>query len=344
MKYVGDFTPAKTVLVRFNTHEADGTPITLAGTPAVSVYKNSTTQSTAGVTLTVDYDSLTGLHHVAIDTSADGTFYAAGNDFDVVLTAGTVDAISVVGTTVGSFSLSNRSALRPATADRTIDVDASGKTLLQDGAITATVIATGAIDADALATDAVTEIAAAFGTVADFWDSLLADMDTVGSVGKAFQDAFAGTTPIPADVTKFGGTPGTFSSGRPEVNSTHFAGTAFASAVFPANVIQISGDSTAADNCELAFDGTGYGFTACTMPTVTTLTNKTGFALVSTGLDLVLCAGVSVPTALKRIGAAVSGEVSGAGTSSELFNDWTDTLCFTVTADASGNRSAVTFA
>ncbi len=124
---IGDFTPGKTVVCRFNTHKADGTPITLAGTPAVSVYKNSTTESTAGVTLTVDYDSRTGLHSVAVDTSADGTFYAAGNDFDLVITAGTVDSISVVGTKVGTFSLSNRSALRPTTADRTLDVAATGE-------------------------------------------------------------------------------------------------------------------------------------------------------------------------------------------------------------------------
>jgi hypothetical protein len=127
----GDYTPGKTVVVRFNTHKADGTPITLAGTPAISAYKNSTTQSTAGITLTVDYDSLTGLHHVAVDTSADGTFYAAANDFDLVITAGTVDSVSVVGTVVGSFSLSNRSALRPATADQTLNADSSGRVLLQ---------------------------------------------------------------------------------------------------------------------------------------------------------------------------------------------------------------------
>jgi len=123
---LGDFTPGKTIVFDFNTHKADGTPITLAGTPAISVYKNSTTESTAGVTLTVDYDSRTGMHHVVIDTSADGTFYAAGNDFRAVITAGTVDSISVVGTVVGAFSLSNRSALRPATADRTLVVDAAG--------------------------------------------------------------------------------------------------------------------------------------------------------------------------------------------------------------------------
>lgn len=41
------------------------------------------------------------------------------------------------------------------------------------------------------------------------------------------------------------------------------------------DAIQISGDATAADNAELAFDGTGYGFTNCTIPTVTTLTGHT---------------------------------------------------------------------
>lgn len=126
MQFLGEFTISKTIRLRFNTHQANGTPITLAGTPAISVYKGSTTESTAGVTLTVDYDSRTGLHDVVIDTSADGTFYAAGNDFDVVITAGTVDSISVVGTVVGTFSLQNRAGLRPTTADKTLDVTATG--------------------------------------------------------------------------------------------------------------------------------------------------------------------------------------------------------------------------
>jgi hypothetical protein len=41
------------------------------------------------------------------------------------------------------------------------------------------------------------------------------------------------------------------------------------------NVKAISEDETAANNCEAAFDTTGYGFTGCTMPTVTTLTGHT---------------------------------------------------------------------
>ena len=41
------------------------------------------------------------------------------------------------------------------------------------------------------------------------------------------------------------------------------------------NVKAISEDETAANNCEAAFDTTGFGFTGCTMPTVTTLTGHT---------------------------------------------------------------------
>ena len=41
------------------------------------------------------------------------------------------------------------------------------------------------------------------------------------------------------------------------------------------DAVEISGDATAADNAELAFDGTGYGFANCVIPTVTALTGHT---------------------------------------------------------------------
>ena len=104
-KSLGDRAVGSTIWFDFPTHKADGTPVTLLGTPAISVYKNSTTESTTGVILTVDYDSRTGMNHVVIDTSQDGTFYATGQDFSAVITAGTVDSISVVGTPVACFSL-----------------------------------------------------------------------------------------------------------------------------------------------------------------------------------------------------------------------------------------------
>jgi len=109
MKYLGDYAEDYATLnFKFSTHKADGTPITLAGSPVVSVYKaNGTTQSTAGITLSVDFDSVTGLNNVLIDLSADA-FYAVGNDYSVVITAGTVNGVSVVGTVVAHFSIENR--------------------------------------------------------------------------------------------------------------------------------------------------------------------------------------------------------------------------------------------
>lgn len=111
MNYFGDITVGELIQIPFNTRDTDGAPITLAGTPAVRVYKDDgTTEDDSGITLNVDFDGRTGLHVVEIDTSADGTFYASGADFHVVLTVGTVDSISVVGVCVGAFSIENRSS------------------------------------------------------------------------------------------------------------------------------------------------------------------------------------------------------------------------------------------
>lgn len=104
--YLGDYAAGSMIDFKFPTLNLSGVPTTLLGTPAISVYKaNLTTQSVAGVALTVDFDSLTGLNHVRLDTSADGTFYAAGSQYDVVITAGLVNLVSVVGQVVGRFTL-----------------------------------------------------------------------------------------------------------------------------------------------------------------------------------------------------------------------------------------------
>lgn len=129
MASLGDFATSTVVYGKFTTYRpSTGATFTLGGTPALSVYKdNSTTQSTTGVTLTADFDSVTGLNHFAIDTSTDGTFYSSGSFFDIVITTGTVDSVSVTGTVVGSFTLNKNSALKPTTAGRTLDVSAGGE-------------------------------------------------------------------------------------------------------------------------------------------------------------------------------------------------------------------------
>lgn len=113
MTYLGDYAEdLATLNFKFTTRDiqaAGSPPATLGGTPAVSVYKdNDATQSTAGITLTADFDSVTGLNNVLIDLSADA-FYATGADYAVVITTGTVNSISVVGEVVGHFSIENRS-------------------------------------------------------------------------------------------------------------------------------------------------------------------------------------------------------------------------------------------
>jgi hypothetical protein len=128
MSYLGDIALSQILYTKFTTvAAATGAPTTLSGSPAISVYKDDgTTESTAGITLTVDHDSRTGMNQVKIDTSADGTFYAAGHDFQIVITTGTVGGTSAVGYVIGEFSINNRTALRPATSGRTLVVDAAG--------------------------------------------------------------------------------------------------------------------------------------------------------------------------------------------------------------------------
>ncbi|MDD5048790.1 MAG: hypothetical protein PHH09_07640 [Methanoregulaceae archaeon] len=89
-----------------NTHKADGTPITWAGSPSVAVTKDGgTTTETDGVSLSVDAGTVVGRHIITIDTSQDATFFATGHKFSVIVTAGTVDSISTVGLIVAEFEL-----------------------------------------------------------------------------------------------------------------------------------------------------------------------------------------------------------------------------------------------
>jgi hypothetical protein len=77
----------------------------------------------------------------------------------------------------------------------------------------------------------------------------------------------------------------------------------------------------------------------------------TGFAtpgaamtLTAAGLDAVLVAGKPLPVALRIIGAAVAGPLTDSQTDEEAFLDFAGTLSHTVTADASGNRTLITYA
>lgn len=92
---LGNRTEDSAVYFKWTSNDVNGAAITRATNGTISVYKdNNTTQSTAGITDSEDFDSVTGVHHVTIDTSADA-FYVAGSDYAVVLSGATIDGSTV---------------------------------------------------------------------------------------------------------------------------------------------------------------------------------------------------------------------------------------------------------
>lgn len=125
-----DYALGTTFDLKFTTRSfTTGVPTTLAGTPVISAYPdNNTTELTAGITLTADFDSRTGMNNVRV-VATGGNGYASGSNYSLVITTGTVGGVSVVGEVIGEFSLEAQSPLRPTTAGRTLAVDASGRAL-----------------------------------------------------------------------------------------------------------------------------------------------------------------------------------------------------------------------
>ncbi len=105
----GNFKRGSVVRIKFNTLNQALIPTTPSVNPTFEIYKNSVTQSTAGISATlVDYDGKAGLHSFSIDTSADSAFYTAGEDYDVVFTAGTVDGKDLTRVKLTTFAIENR--------------------------------------------------------------------------------------------------------------------------------------------------------------------------------------------------------------------------------------------
>jgi hypothetical protein len=114
MAYLGYRPEDSTVRFSFTTTAAAGgavAPSSAFEAADIIIYKDgSATQKTTtnGVTMTSPFDSVTGLHHVDIDTSndtGDVGFWTAGSSYEVILAPDeTVDGQTVVHV-VGSFDL-----------------------------------------------------------------------------------------------------------------------------------------------------------------------------------------------------------------------------------------------
>jgi hypothetical protein len=110
--YIGDFAVNSTLRYFYASNAAGGASAARTTAGTYRVYKNiSTTErtSSAGITDFSGFDSVTGLNAVTIDLSnnTDAGFYAAGNDYVVVLVGAVVDS-QTVNVPLFQFSIANR--------------------------------------------------------------------------------------------------------------------------------------------------------------------------------------------------------------------------------------------
>ena len=346
MSYLGDYAEDYADLnFKFTTRRfSTGAPYALSG-GTISVYKsNDTAQSTAGVTLTADFDGVTGLNNVKIDLSADA-FYAVGKDYQVVITAGTVDSVSVVGECVASFSIENRF--------QEVDV------VKWLGTAAATPTTAGVPEVDVthwLGT------AAATPTVAG-----VPEVDVTHWIGTAA--ATPTTAGVPeVDITHVAGAAVNTASAQLGVNVVNAAGTAWGSGAITAAAIAtnaIDADAIAADAVTEIQAGlaTPTNITAGTITTVTNLTNaptngdltatmKTSVntealnALVTHRLDELLNADSDIDGAAPPTVGSVFHELMTKTTGSFTYDQTTDSLEAIKDSgggglDAAGVRAAV---
>jgi hypothetical protein len=164
MSYLGDFPEDGVVDFKFSTNASTGAATSI-GSPggAVVVYVgNSAEGFTDGVTVSEDFDGVTGVHHVRIDLSA-GAYYVAGSECQVVLIGAEIDG-QTVNVALREFSIERAGGALATLAEVLARLPAA----LVGGRMDASV---GAMAADvitntALAASAVTEIQSGLATSA----------------------------------------------------------------------------------------------------------------------------------------------------------------------------------
>jgi len=108
MMYLGDYKEDSVIYFCWSTYSKTGASITRATNGTIKVYKNDdTSESTAGITDTEDFDGVTGVHNCKIDLS--DAFYVQGQDYSVVLVGAVIDG-ETVNAVLAMFSIENRFA------------------------------------------------------------------------------------------------------------------------------------------------------------------------------------------------------------------------------------------
>lgn len=221
MDHYGIVPASSTLYIPFTTHDTDGAavaPNSAFEAADVRIYKNgSATQrsSEAGYTMTSPFDSVTGLHMLAIDLSdnTDAGFYAAGSRYSVVLVPDeTVDGFAVVRV-LADFSI-GPPAVNVSEFGGTAGTFASGipetkVASIAANAITATAIAADAITDAKVASDvtiasvtgAVGSVTGAVGSVTGNVGGSVASIATGGITAASFAANAINASKLDPDVT-----------------------------------------------------------------------------------------------------------------------------------------------
>ena len=116
--YYGNVQVGGNASFPFSTNDSNGASVTATTATDVRVYKDSSTTEyvvTAGA-ISVDFDGITGIHHVNIDTSLNSTFFTEGSIFHVVVVGWTVSG-QTVSHVIGTFSVGQIVGVDSAASD-----------------------------------------------------------------------------------------------------------------------------------------------------------------------------------------------------------------------------------
>lgn len=319
MSYLGDFRLNDTLDCKFTTCSTTGAPTTLAGSPVISAYVgNGTTEITAGITLTVDFDARTGMHNVRV-VATSGNGFATATNVELVLTAGTVGGTSVVGYVVGTFSIENRSAVMPTTAARTVDVSAGGEVGVDWAnvgspttslALTGTTIATTQkVDLETIKTNPVVN---------------------AGTVTFPTTATLASTTNITAGTVTTATTATNLTNAPTNGDFTATMKTSIGTAVAASAVASVTGAvGSVTGNVGGNVTGSVGSFTAAAIDSILDDTIGDGTTTMRQALRILI--------------AGMAGKLSGAaGTTVTIRNLADSANVIVATVDSSGNRTAVT--
>lgn len=360
---LGWVRPGTTLYLPFHTFDSNdpSASVTLSGlaTSDIEIYKDgSVTQraSDSGYALLdtdgIDFDGITGVHGVSIDLADNTTagFYAAGSQYWVVISSVTVDAATVnfvlctfrigyphaiLNTTIAT--LTNQTSFTLTAGPAEDDALNGMEVLIHDVASAAqcgravVLDYTGSTRTVTLAAGT-TFTAAASDNVAVLGPSPL--MPTV--TGRTLAVGASGQAD--ANVTQFGGSNGTFSGGRPEVNTSHWAGTAVGSATVRSDLINIAGAAVNAASAQLGVNVVNFGGSAGTFSSGRPEVNAThaaGTAWNSGAIGASTLASDTIAAAKIAAGAITAAKfAAGAIDAAAIANGAIDAATFAADVDA----------